>query len=114
MEILIGRFLVSRFKTFLNPPRFQAEYNKLNDRFELSLVLLNKMTRIWTDYLSFLLKQSLAIKTRRTFDRALRALPLTQHSRIWALYLPFANSASGGTVVRIWKRYMYVHPEDAE
>ncbi|PWW80625.1 protein prenylyltransferase [Tuber magnatum] len=98
----------------LNPARFQAEYNKVNDCFERSLILLNKMPRIWTDYLSFLLKQCLVTKTRRTFDRALRALPLTQHSRIWALYLPFANSASGETAVRVWKRYMQVHPEDAE
>lgn len=98
----------------LNPARFQTEYNKVNDCFERSLILLNKMPRIWTEYLSFLLKQCLVTKTRRTFDRALRALPLTQHSRIWALYLPFANSASGETAVRIWKRYMQVHPEDAE
>lgn len=72
------------------------------------------MPRIWTDYLSFLLKQCHVTKTRRTFDRALRALPLTQHNRIWALYIPFANSASGETAIRIWRRYMQVHPEEAE
>jgi len=72
------------------------------------------MPRIWTDYLSFLLKQGLVTRIRRTFDRALRALPLTQHSRIWALYLRFANSASGETVLIIWKRNIKVHPEDAE
>ncbi|KAL7270123.1 pre-mRNA-splicing factor syf1 [Rhizina undulata] len=100
--------------SLLNPAKYQAEYNKVNDCFERSLILLNKMPVIWTDYLSFLLKQCIVTRTRRTFDRALRALPITQHNRIWALYLPFANSASGETAVRIWRRYMQVHPEDAE
>ncbi|KAF8251120.1 protein prenylyltransferase [Wilcoxina mikolae CBS 423.85] len=100
--------------SLLNPAKYHEEYNKVNDCFERSLILLSKMPRIWLDYLSFLLKQCLISKTRRAFDRALRALPLTQHGRIWELYLPFANSASGETAVRIWRRYMQVHPEDAE
>jgi len=85
----------------LNPARFQADYNRVNDFFERPLILLNKMPRIWTDYLSSLLKQCLATKIRRTFDRALRALPLTHPSRIWALFPPFANSALGETALRI-------------
>lgn len=72
------------------------------------------MPRIWEMYLKFLLKQPLVTTTRRTFDRALRALPITQHNRIWALYRPFANSAGGDTAVRVWRRFMQVHPEDAE
>lgn len=65
-------------------------------------------------YLRFLIKQPLVTITRRTFDRALRALPITQHNRIWAIYRPFADSAAGETAVKIWRRYMQVHPEDAE
>ena len=65
-------------------------------------------------YVKFLMQQPLVTHTRRTFDRALRALPITQHNRIWALYRPFANSAEGETAVKIWRRYMQVHPEDAE
>ena len=65
-------------------------------------------------YLSFLMQQPLITHTRRTFDRALRALPITQHNRIWALYQPFANSASGETAIKIWRRYMQVHPEESE
>lgn len=65
-------------------------------------------------YLQFLLLQPLVTLTRRTFDRALRALPITQHNKIWALYRPFANSATGQTAVKIWRRYMQIHPEDAE
>lgn len=75
---------------------------------------MNKMPRIWEMYLEFLLLQPLVTLTRRTFDRALRALPITQHNRIWSIYRPFANSASGQTAVKIWRRYMQVHPEDVE
>ena len=97
-----------------NPAFHAAEYAKVNALFERALILLNKMPKIWEIYLSFLMQQPLITLTRRTFDRALRALPLTQHNRMWALYRPFANSASGETAIKIWRRYMQVHPEDAE
>ncbi|KAL9104135.1 MAG: hypothetical protein Q9163_000882 [Psora crenata] len=97
-----------------NPALHSAEFAKVNALFEKALILLNKMPRIWEMYLSFLMKQPLITATRRTFDRALRALPITQHNRIWALYRPFANSASGDTAVKVWRRYLQIHPEDAE
>jgi len=97
-----------------NPARAKNEFNKVNALFERALVLLNKMPVIWEMYLGFLLRQPLVTKTRRTFDQALRALPVTQHNRIWKLYRQFANSAGGETAVRIWARYMQIHPEDME
>lgn len=98
----------------LNPAVFTQEYRKVNALFERALILLNKMPRIWEMYLKFLMKQPVVTLARCTFDRALRALPITQHNRIWALYRPFADSAGGVTAVKIWRRYMQVHPEDAE
>lgn len=86
----------------------------MNSLFEKALVLLNKMPKIWEMYLQFLLLQPLVTLTRHTFDRALRALPITQHNKIWALYRPFANSATGQTAVKIWRRYIQIHPEDIE
>ena len=97
-----------------NPVRHRAEYNKVNALFERAVVLLNKMPVIWEMYLSFLLRQPRVTRTRGTFDRALRALPITQHNRIWKLYRSFANSAGGETAVKIWARYMQIHPEDME
>ncbi|KAI9822827.1 MAG: pre-mRNA-splicing factor syf1 [Phylliscum demangeonii] len=97
-----------------SPTKHAADYRKVNALFEKALILLNKMPKIWEMYLSFLMQQPVVTHTRRTFDRALRALPITQHNRIWALYRPFANSASGETAIKIWRRYMQVHPEDAE
>ncbi|KAI9724138.1 MAG: pre-mRNA-splicing factor syf1 [Candelaria pacifica] len=97
-----------------NPAIYATQYAKVNSLFERALILLNKMPKIWEMYLSFLMQQPSVTQTRRTFDRALRALPITQHNRIWALYRPFANSASGETAIKIWRRYMQIHPEDAE
>ncbi len=45
------------------------------------------MPRIWINYLEFILSQQLITKTRRLFDSALKALPITQHHRIWPIYL---------------------------
>ncbi|KAH6668561.1 pre-mRNA-splicing factor SYF1 [Plectosphaerella plurivora] len=98
----------------LNAASFAAEYRKVNALFERALILLNKMPKIWEMYLKFLLKQPIVTVTRRAFDRALRALPVTQHKRIWALYRPFADSVAGIGAVKIWRRYMQIHPEDAE
>ena len=98
----------------LNPATHHEHYAKVNSLFERALILLNKMPRIWESYLSFLMLQPMFTHLRLTFDRALRALPITQHNRIWTLYRPFARSASGITAVKIYRRYMQVHPEEAE
>jgi pre-mRNA-splicing factor SYF1 len=37
----------------------------------------------------------LVTTTRRTFDRALAALPITQHDRVWVLYLVSTTVARG-------------------
>ncbi|KAL9111036.1 MAG: hypothetical protein Q9227_004469 [Pyrenula ochraceoflavens] len=97
-----------------NPEKLRAEFKKVNALFERALILLNKMPVIWEMYLSFLLRQPIITQTRRTFDRALRALPITQHNRIWKLYRSFAVSAGGDTAVKVWTRYMQVKPENAE
>ena len=97
-----------------NPALQVQEFVKVNALFERALILLNKMPKIWEMYLSFLMQQPLVTTTRRAFDRALRALPLTQHNRIWAKFKPFAASASGHTALRIWRRYVQIHPEEAE
>lgn len=97
-----------------NPSKHQKEFQKVNALFERALVLLNKMPVIWEMYLSFLCQQPLITFTRRTFDRALRALPITQHNRIWILYRPFTHSAGGDTAVKVWRRYIQLHPEHVE
>ncbi|XP_025772219.1 pre-mRNA-splicing factor SYF1 [Puma concolor] len=73
------------------------------------------MPRLWLDYCQFLMDQGRITHTRRTFDRALRALPITQHSRIWPLYLRFLRSHPlPETAVRGYRRFLKLSPESAE
>ncbi len=102
-------------------------YEQLNNTFERCLAYMHKvrtydtctvttgvltawkMPRIWLEYLSFLLTQRKITHTRRAFDRALRALPITQHYRIWPLYIQFAKQCGvPETAVRIFRRFLKV------
>ena len=67
----------------LDHPRVQA----MNNTYERALVTMHKMPRVWLDYLEYLMQQYLLTRTRRAFDRALCSLPITQHDRVWQLYL---------------------------
>ena len=82
-----------------------------------------QMPRIWMDYSQFLLDQEVSAladhillldqgrltRTRRTLDRALRALPITQHYRIWPLYLKFVKMYPiPETAVRAYRRHLKV------
>ena len=51
---------------------------------------------------------------RRTFDRALRTLPPSLHSRIWIRYLLWAESKGGLTAVTVYRRYLAVDPSLTE
>ena len=67
------------------------------------------MPRIWIDYCQFLVDQCKVTRSRRTFDRALRALPITQHRRIWPIYLKFVRKYHiPETAVRVYRRYLKV------
>lgn len=64
-------------------------YNFVNDEHARSLLFMHKMPVIWIEYLNFLRLQGLVTKTRRTFDNALRSLPITQHFMIWNSFIEF-------------------------
>ncbi|CAF4601298.1 unnamed protein product, partial [Rotaria magnacalcarata] len=53
---------------------------------------------------------------RRVFDRAIRALPVTQHTRIWPLYIKFVTTYPEipDTAMRVYKRYLKLQPECVE
>ncbi|KAI8318702.1 pre-mRNA-splicing factor SYF1 [Martensiomyces pterosporus] len=110
------RYLLHRRKLVmgLNPIAHAEEYRKATLCFERALLLLHKMPRIWLDYLHFLAKQPDPTATRRGFDRALRALPVTQHDRIWPLYLKFARRVGGVAADRVYARYLNMWPGQSE
>ncbi|KAG8574312.1 hypothetical protein GDO81_009141 [Engystomops pustulosus] len=90
-------------------------FEEVNNCHERALVFMHKMPRIWLDYCQFLMDQCKITRSRRTFDRALRALPITQHYRIWPLYLRFVRAHSlPETAVRVYRRYLKLCPENAE
>ncbi|KAF8983985.1 hypothetical protein BGZ46_009026 [Entomortierella lignicola] len=92
----------------------QVDWESVDDCYERALVLLHKMPRIWIDYLEHLMATPRITKTRRTFDRALRALPITQHIRIWGLYLGWAKKVGGETALKVYKRYLKLEPNHGE
>lgn len=78
------------------------------------------MPRFWLSYLSIFLHPSCPsalshTHARRTFDRSLRTLPPSLHSRVWHLYLLWASPSSPAnpsaeTIVHVWRRYLARDP----
>lgn len=91
-------------------------WEDVNQCFERCLKYMYKMPRIWEEYLKFLMKQHFVTRTRKTFDRALQTLPITQHSKIWKLYKLFTKQeyVPTETVKSIWKRYLLLEPQNVE
>ncbi|OMO65855.1 RNA-processing protein, HAT helix [Corchorus olitorius] len=109
-------YLLERLKFVRDFSVTHPQWVSLNNTFERALVIMHKMPRIWIMYLSTLTQQKLITKTRRTFDRALRALPVTQHDRIWEQYLGFVNQNGIPiqTQIRVYKRYLKYDPSHIE
>ncbi|KAJ2523305.1 pre-mRNA-splicing factor syf1 [Coemansia sp. RSA 1939] len=97
-----------------NPIVHPDEFKKVELCYERSLLHMHKMPRIWLDYLRFLTKLPDVGCVRRAFDRALRALPVTQHHRIWPAYLKHAKRVGGIVAERVFQRYLAVWPAQSE
>lgn len=86
-------------------------WEQLTKVYERALVFLNKMPVLWLEYLQLLMDQRLGTKTRRAFDSALQALPVTQHGRVWALYTKFVKDFGvWQTAVKVYRRYLTFDP----
>ncbi|OAY26103.1 pre-mRNA-splicing factor SYF1 [Manihot esculenta] len=109
-------YLTERLEIVRNLPITHSQYETLNNTFERALVTMHKMPRIWIMYLQTLTNQKLITRTRRTFDRALCALPVTQHDRIWELYLRFVSQEGVPieTSLRVYRRYLKYDPSHIE
>lgn len=109
-------YLRERLELVRNLPINHALYQTLNNTFERALATMHKMPRIWIMYLQSLTRQKLISKTRHTFDRALCALPVTQHDRIWEHYLVFVSQKGVPveTSLRVYRRYLKYDPSHIE
>uniref|UniRef100_A0A7S1J111 Suppressor of forked domain-containing protein n=1 Tax=Eutreptiella gymnastica TaxID=73025 RepID=A0A7S1J111_9EUGL len=110
------QYLQERMAQVQNRSIDDPAWEAVNNTFERALVFMNKMPRIWVEYCQFLLKQYKTTKSRQALDRALRSLPITQHERIWKIYLRFINQEfiPVETAIRGWKRYLQLEPYQVE
>ncbi|KAH8108139.1 protein prenylyltransferase [Cristinia sonorae] len=95
------------------------EWKALVATFERALMWLPRMPRLWLLYVSifnhpFCPPVLSHTHARHTYDRALRTLPPSLHSRIWVRYLLWAEGKGGVTTVAIYRRYLAVDPSVTE
>ncbi|CAN6214429.1 unnamed protein product [Urochloa humidicola] len=99
------------------PPTDPA-HAALNAAFERAVASgMSRMPRVWHMYASALLDQRLLTRARRAIDRALCALPPTQHHHMWplALRLAYLPGCPAETAVRVLRRYcLQFDPAHAE
>ena len=73
------------------------------------------MPRVWLDYCKFLIDQKLITKTRHTFDKCLKSLPVTQHEVIWDMYIGWVETLPlYQTAIVVYKRYLKLNPDGRE
>ncbi|KAJ1878449.1 pre-mRNA-splicing factor syf1, partial [Kickxella alabastrina] len=94
-----------------NPLHHTEHFVKVNLCYERALLLLHRMPRLWLDYGAFLAAQPDVGACRRAYDRALRAVAVTQHARIWHAYLRFARAVGGVACERVWARWVGMWPQ---
>ncbi|KAH0795995.1 Pre-mRNA-splicing factor SYF1 [Histomonas meleagridis] len=93
----------------------EESMRKANGVYERALLNLWTCPRLWLDYLTFLGKQHQVTLLRRTMNRALQSLPITQHDRLWECYLPIVrNLHSISTADDAYRRFLQLHPEHIE
>ena len=111
------------WKSYLDERRSQLKYKyilgglaeELNNAYERALIFLHKMPVLWLDYGRFLMGQKKITRTRQVFNRALRSLPITQHQRVWDVYIEWAKTLPvPDTVIKIFRRYLKFRPDEIE
>ncbi|XP_014203459.1 pre-mRNA-splicing factor SYF1 [Copidosoma floridanum] len=108
-------YLKNRVKQLKGRCITDSLFEVVNNTFERALVFMHKMPRIWMDYCALMTDQGYVTRTRHVFDRALRALPITQHHRVWPLYIEFVKQHEvHETAVRVFRRYLKLAPEETE
>ena len=77
-----------------------AKFRSIQSTFERAMVRMNKMPTIWRLYLDFVTKThsvptvQTVTSIRQLFDRALLALPVTQHDKVWDKYLKWIQQST--------------------
>ncbi len=108
-------YLNERTKQAKGKSPTSKKFTILINCFERALIHMNKMPRIWLDFCRLLVSIHRGSYTRRTFDRALKSLPITQHKDLWDLYINWAkNFGVDETALRVYKRFLMYDPSNRE
>jgi len=101
-------------KTNFNIPNIH--YDEVNKIHEQALIYMMKMPIIWMDYIQFMMEQNSITKTKIIFNKALQAIPITQHKKLWDIYIPWIESLIGchKSKIEIFKRYIKFNPDYKE
>ncbi|TMW63494.1 hypothetical protein Poli38472_002435 [Pythium oligandrum] len=92
-----------------------ANYDHLIALYERVLVQLQTMPRIWLSYLELLQQMKRVTAARHVFNRAIRALPITQHHRVWSVFVEFITAVGAPATVRsVYRRYLMLEPTRRE
>ena len=91
-------------------------YDEVNNIHEQALIYMLKMPLIWVKYIEFLMEQNQVTKTRQILNKALQMLPITQHKKIWEIYIPWVESLNGcyKSKIEIFRRYLKFNPDYKE
>ena len=77
-------------------------FNFVNKLHEQALIYMLKMPVIWKNFIEFLIEQNLITYTRKICDRALQMLPISQHEKIWKIYINFLENLTGCYKLKIF------------
>ena len=75
--------------------------------YERAVMFIGKYPGHWEAYLRFLIRFKKYSLVRKTLNRALRSLPVTQHMGLWKVWL--ALSPPSEVNIRVFRRYIQVH-----
>ena len=91
-------------------------YEEVNRIHEQALIYMMKMPIIWMNYIQFMMEQNSITKTKIIFNKALQAIPITQHKKLWEIYIPWVESLIGchKSKIEIFKRYIKFNPDYKE
>ena len=91
-------------------------YEEVNRIHEQALIYMMKMPIIWMNYIQFMMEQNSITKTKIIFNKALQAIPITQHKKLWDIYIPWIESLIGchKSKIEIFKRYIKFNPDYKE
>ncbi|ORM40438.1 Pre-mRNA-splicing factor SYF1 [Babesia sp. Xinjiang] len=99
-------------KPFYGDP---ISHMRINTIFERCLVHVYAAPAIYILYGQFLRTQNMITRTRKTYDRALLNLPITQHHLIWDQYLQFVKHVDILPMAKaVLKRYIQLKPNTRE